>query len=624
MIKAIIFDLDGTLYPRTGSLYQSMSALIRQWFQRQLRMSDSDFDDYYEQMKFVHPSPLGAIHALGLNVASFHHEVFGMLDPKAHLVPDENLRRMLEGLSAKKFVVTLASREHVINVLEALGAGFCFSGVIVPGKEWATTVKLDAYETIRQKGGWEREEICVVGDDPRIDILEACAAGYRCVAVSGDAQGPDIAHVESIYELEAVVQASLGKTKTERSVNQMNEQAIQQLHAAFSRTTEEVFSMNEWDDLLRSGKQLRIKYGIDVTAPFLHIGHAVNLWMMRKLQDLGHKVIFLVGDFTTQIGDPTGKSKTRPVIPLEEIERNTSQFIEQAKMVLRFDDPNLLEIRRNSEWYGKMALSEFLKLMSLVTHSRLISRDMFQKRIAESADIYMHELVYPILQGYDSFMLNSDLTIIGTDQLFNEMMGRFYQEKFGQRSQVILTTKITPGIHGVAKQSKSLDNYIGLGHSPRDKFGRTMRLPDALIATYFRVYTEVTEPELRKLDAMIKSDPLEAKKLLAMEIVKRYHGEKAAQSEREWFDHTFSRRQIPLDAPTVTVEAKAVPALEIVKQFFSGRKGNAEIRRLFQQGGVTINDHKVTNPLEQIEPSDGDTVQVGKRIWFRLHLKEEE
>lgn len=404
----------------------------------------------------------------------------------------------------------------------------------------------------------------------------------------------------------------------------MTEQEIQELHANFNCTTEEVFSMNEWNGLLQSGKQLRIKYGVDVTAPFLHIGHAVNLWMMRRLQDLGHKVIFLVGDFTTQIGDPTGKSKTRPVIPQEEIERNTSQFIEQARMVLRFDDPNLLEIRRNSEWYSTMAMSEFLKLMSLVTHSRLISRDMFQKRIAENAEIYMHELVYPILQGYDSFMLGADLTIIGTDQLFNEMMGRFYQERFGQKPQVILTTKITPGIDGVAKQSKSLDNYIGLGHSPRDKFGRIMRLPDNLVTIYFRVYTEVSELELQGLSAKVQSDPLGAKKLLAAEIVKRYHGENVAREEREWFDHTFSRRQVPEDAPTITVESKQVPALEVVKQFFAGKKSNAEIRRLFQQGAVAINSRRLNDPLEQIKPSAGDAFQVGKRVWFRLEIKEEE
>ncbi len=391
-----------------------------------------------------------------------------------------------------------------------------------------------------------------------------------------------------------------------------------QLVADFARTSEEFFSLEEFKNLIQSGKQLRIKYGVDVTAPFLHIGHAVNLWMMRKLQDIGHKVIFLIGDFTTQIGDPTGRNKARPVISQEDIESNTSKFIEQAKMVLRFDEPILLEIRRNSEWYGSMPTAEFLKLMSLVTHSRLISRDMFQKRIAGSVDTYMHELVYPILQGYDSVVLDSDLTIVGSDQLFNEMMGRFFQEKFGQRQQTIITTKITPGIDGVAKQSKSLDNYIGLGHSPRDKFGRVMRLPDSLIPVFFEVYTEVPESKLKEFAEMTKSDPLEAKKQLAMEIVRRYHGDAVAKEEREWFDRAFSRREAPVDAPTITLAIKEVQALAVLLQFFGGQKSNSEVRRLFQQGGVTLNGRKIYDSMEMLIISDGDTFHVGKRTWFRV------
>ena len=404
----------------------------------------------------------------------------------------------------------------------------------------------------------------------------------------------------------------------------MEESSIALIQGAFARTTDEIFSLEEWKKLLGSGKKLRIKYGVDVTAPHLHIGHAVNLWMMRLLQDHGHKIIFLIGDFTTQIGDPTGRSKTRPIIPQEEIERNTQEFIEQAKMVLRFDNPELLEIRRNSEWFGKMPMGEFLKLLSMVTHSRLISRDMFKKRLEEQADIYMHEMIYPILQGYDSFVLKSDLTIIGSDQLFNEMMGRFYQERFGQTPQVIISTKITPGIDGIAKQSKSLDNYIGLDHSPRDKFGRTMRLPDALILMYFKMYTEIPESELQIIAAMVQSNPFEAKKRLAMEIVQRYHGNHAAKEEREWFEHAFSRRRIPADAPKIIFEAKAVPVLEVVRRFFDGEKSNAELRRLFQQGGVTLNEEKIVNPLKSIVPAEGDTFQVGKRIWFRVQIKEKE
>ncbi len=257
----------------------------------------------------------------------------------------------------------------------------------------------------------------------------------------------------------------------------------------------------------------------------------------------------------------------------------------------------------------------------MVTHSRLISRDMFQKRIAENADIYMHELIYPALQGYDSFMLDADLTIIGTDQLFNEMMGRFYQEKLGQKPQVIITTKITPGINGVAKQSKSLDNYIGLGHSPRDKFGRTMRLPDSLILTYFRVYTEVSELDLMTFKAMVQADPFKAKKQLATEIVRRYHGNDVAREERQWFDRTFSLRQVPADAPEIILKAKPMSIFEIVRQFFGNKKSNSAIRRLFQQGAIKLNGVKVENPMENLKPSECDAFQVGKRIWFRVNIR---
>ena len=192
---------------------------------------------------------------------------------------------------------------------------------------------------------------------------------------------------------------------------------------SFARTTDEIFSLNEFEALLDSKKKIRIKYGVDVTSPFLHIGHAVNLWMMRELQDLGHKVIFLIGDFTTQIGDPTGRSDTRPVIPQAEIDANAEEFIRQAKMVLRFDDPDLLEIRRNSEWFSGYQLADFLKLLAMVTHARLISRDMFQRRIGNQEDIYMHEMISPILQGYDSYVLESDLTIIGSDPLHGGSLG---------------------------------------------------------------------------------------------------------------------------------------------------------------------------------------------------------
>lgn len=392
---------------------------------------------------------------------------------------------------------------------------------------------------------------------------------------------------------------------------------IQEALDSFARTTDEIFTLKELKKLLVSGRQLQMKFGVDATASDLHIGHAVNLWMYRQLQELGHKIIFLIGDFTTQIGDPTGKNKTRPIIPPAEIQKNAEAFIEQAMMVLH-KDPNLTEVRRNSEWFDKMSAKELISLMSTITHDHLISRDMFRTRVKEGKEIYEHELVYPILQGYDSVMLKADLTIIGSDQLFNEMMGRSFQEKFGQPPQVIITTKITPGIDGKGKQSKSLSNYIGLSHSPREKFGRVMSIPDNLIIDYFRIYTDVPLKEITEIERNLSSDPMKHKLLLAKEIVKRYHGEVIGEEELRWFRKTFSEQQIPKDAPTISVGKKTATVFEILRQCFStNEKSNSELRRLITQGAVRIEGEAVKELDKPILLSyDGIKVKVGKRNWF--------
>lgn len=415
-----------------------------------------------------------------------------------------------------------------------------------------------------------------------------------------------------------------GSLTTKKEVKPMRKvvsepQVIQKVIDSFSRTTEEIFSLEELKKLLSSGRQLKMKFGVDVTAPDLHIGHAVNLWMYKKLQELGHKIIFLIGDFTTQIGDPTGKSRTRPIIPLEEIKKNAEAFIKQTKMVLH-DDPNLVEVRRNSEWYDKLSAKELLSLMSMVTHNRLMAREMFRKRAQEGKEIYEHELVYPILQGYDSVMLKSDLAIIGSDQLYNEMMGRFFQEKFGQAPQVIITTKITPGIDGKEKQSKSLGNYIGLAHSPREKFGRVMSMPDDLIIEYFKVYTEVPLEEIVQIERGLPSDPMRFKLLLAKEIVQRYHGEKVAEEELQWFRKTFSEQQIPEKAPVISLGKQSANAFEILRRCFTSKeKSNSEIRRLIKQGAVKLDSRTVESQEEVILlPADGIKLKVGKRNWFKI------
>ena len=397
-------------------------------------------------------------------------------------------------------------------------------------------------------------------------------------------------------------------------------QPINSLLENFSRTAEEYFLLDEFKARLASGKPLRIKYGVDVTAPCLHIGHAVNLWMMRTMQDLGHKVVFLIGDFTTRIGDPTGKSQTRPILPLEEIESNTARFLEQAKMILRFDNPDLIEVRRNSEWWGSMPISELLSLLSVMTHSKLIARDMFQRRIDVREEIYMHELLYPVLQGYDSFAIHSDLTIIGSDQLFNEMLGRFYQEKLGQHPQVIITTKITPGIDGKEKQSKSLGNFIGLAHSPRDKYGRIMRLPDNLITTYLRNYTNVSLETVDEIEELVKREPMKWKMFLAREIVKRYHGEKIASEEDQWFERTFSQRMVPTHIPSIEMTNSIVSAVELV-QVLNPEKSKSEAKRLIQQGALTVADTNVTDPQQDIAVVKDLVVKIGKRQWYQINPK---
>lgn len=384
------------------------------------------------------------------------------------------------------------------------------------------------------------------------------------------------------------------------------------------RVTDQVFSFPEFEAKIKSGKPMRIKYGVDVTAPFMHIGHAVNLWFMRYLQEFGHKVVFLIGDFTTRIGDPTGKSQTRPIIPQEEINKNADAFIEQISKII-LTDPDVFEVRRNSEWFDKMSVSDFLGLLSMVTHSQLISRDMFQKRIEENKEIYMHEMLYPILQGYDSYMLNSDITIVGSDQLFNEMMGRTYQDKLGQKPQIVITTRITPGTDGKEKQSKSIGNYIAITDTPRDQFGKVMSLPDELIIPYFEVYTTVDLDVIKGIKEKIDGgeNPMIAKKQLACAIVARYYGDETAKAELEWFENAFSKKETPDDIPEIAAKDAGVTVMDLI-QTACPDMSKSQTRRLLEQGAIKINDETISNENDENAFTAGDVLKVGKRRWFKI------
>lgn len=385
------------------------------------------------------------------------------------------------------------------------------------------------------------------------------------------------------------------------------------------RTTDSIIGEADLHERLASGRPLRIKYGVDCTAPFLHLGHAVNLWMMRQLQDLGHQVVFLLGDLTTRIGDPTGRSETRPVLTQAEIDANATAFTEQVGLVLR-TSADVFEVRRNSEWFGPMDTATLLGLFSQVTHAQLMARDMFRTRIAEGREIGLPELIYPVLQGYDSFAIGSDLTIVGTDQLFNEQLGRHFQQRLGAPPQVVITSTITPGLDGGPKQSKSLNNFVALTDTAQDKFGKLMSLPDSLVEEYARVYTELPLDTVAALaDAATQGGPAarDAKGRLASAVVTRYHGAGAARTEQDAFTNTFSNREEPADIPDVPIDGTS-PTLLKVLQAARPDNSNAELRRLIQQGAVWVGGAKKTDPDELLDLATPTTLRSGRRTWHRL------
>lgn len=384
------------------------------------------------------------------------------------------------------------------------------------------------------------------------------------------------------------------------------------------RTTDQIFGRTDLIDRLASGRPMRIKFGVDCTAPDLHLGHAVNLWMMRYLQDLGHVVVFLLGDTTTRIGDPTGRSRTRPVLTPDEIETNAQAFLRQVTMVLR-DDPEVLEVRRNSEWFDGMAIADLVSELGLVTHAQLIARDMFKARIREGQEIGVHELIYPVLQGYDSVALGSDLTIVGSDQLFNETVGRDLQAKHGQRPQTVITSTITPGLDGGAKQSKSLNNYVALAHSPSEKFGRLMTLQDDLIGAWARVYTDLPDAVVKDLESRARqggASSRDAKLDLAEAIVARYHGSVAGGRARAEFTRVFSGNGLPDGVPHLTVSPTSA-VLEIVLAARPELSRNAA-RRLIADGAVSLDSAPLRNGDARPAISTGAILKVGRRNWFEV------
>jgi tyrosyl-tRNA synthetase len=375
-----------------------------------------------------------------------------------------------------------------------------------------------------------------------------------------------------------------------------------------------VIGRKELEKKLTSGKKLTVKFGADPTRPDLHLGHAVPLRKMREFQNLGHKVVFLIGDATTKIGDPTGHDKTRPVMSDTEIKKNAQTYVKQAAKILK-TDKNLLEIRYNSEWYSKMKFFDFLKLMTMATAARVLERDMFQNRMKAGKDIGLHELVYPIMQGYDSVELKNEVVLLGNDQKFNELFGRHYQEKFGQEPQAMIITKLLVGTDGKEKMSKSLDNYVGLTESADQMYGKIMSIPDSAMKEYFELATNLDWKKAKK------SNPRDTKMLLAFEIVKKYHGILGAARAQHNFVKTFQKRETPENIKSVKINSSKIKLTEFLMK--AGMATSmSDARRKIEQGGVSIDGRKIIDyKFELNKKSNEKVIRAGKLNFSRIIFK---
>lgn len=369
---------------------------------------------------------------------------------------------------------------------------------------------------------------------------------------------------------------------------------------------------------MATGKPLRCKLGLDPTAPDIHIGHTVVLNKLRQLQDLGHRVIFLIGDFTASIGDPSGRNATRPPLSREQIEVNAMTYLDQASLVL---DREKTEIRYNSEWSDKMTATDMIKLASRYTLARLLERDDFAKRYAEQAPIAMHELLYPLMQGYDSVALHADLELGGSDQRFNLLVGRELQRQYDQEAQCILTMPLLVGLDGVNKMSKSKHNYIGITDEPNDMFGKVMSVSDTLMWDWYDLLSLQSNEFIADLKKQCSEgrNPRDAKVMLAKEIVTRFHSAQAADAAEVEFNNRFRAGEMPSDIPEVTV---AAPEGEIGIGRLLKEAGltpsTGEANRNIEQGGVRINGDRITDRGLKLKAGATYTVQVGKRKWAKV------
>ena len=394
-----------------------------------------------------------------------------------------------------------------------------------------------------------------------------------------------------------------------------------------------VIDINTETDLRKKLEQRRpliVKAGFDPTAPDLHLGHTVLLRKLRQFQDLGHKVVFLIGDATALVGDPSGQSKTRRPMTWDDVDANARTYEEQVKKILRIDDPQLFQRRHNSSWFGRtgsvsretFGIDQLVELTSKYTVARLIERDDFQKRLKAGRDISVLELFYPLMQGYDSVKLQADVELGGTDQKFNLLVGRDLQRAYGQEPQVVLTMPLLEGTDGLQKMSKSLGNQIGINEPPQEMFGKLMSIPDPLIVKYVTLLTDVEIRRINELERQLAGrimNPRDAKVELAVEIVTMYHGVKAAEEAKAEFSKIFSRREAPTMMKTVVLQPDDEGNVDLIRLLVKEglAKTKNEARRLLRQGAVKVNGLHLKTPQRPLRELCG-TLQVGSRHFRTL------
>jgi tyrosyl-tRNA synthetase len=388
---------------------------------------------------------------------------------------------------------------------------------------------------------------------------------------------------------------------------------LEQALALIARGTDEITKVEELEERLKAGKTLRVKVGFDPTAPDLHLGHTVIINKMRQFQDLGHEVIFLIGDFTGMIGDPTGKNATRKPLTPEEVKENAETYASQVFKIL---DPDKTEIRFNSEWLGALGAEGMIRLAAKYTVARMLERDDFKKRFADNQPIAIHEFLYPLAQGYDSVALEADVEMGGTDQLFNLLVGRTLQAQYGQKPQVIVTLPLLEGLDGVQKMSKSLGNYVGITDAPDEMFGKLMSISDDLMWRYFDLLSFRGNEEIERLKAEVEGgrNPRDVKFLLCEEIIERFHDRAAAVGAREAFIARFQQGQMPDDIPEKALETGGEGIGLAAALTACGLTGsNSEAFRMIRQGAVKIDGEKVADQRLELAPGFGGVLQVGKR-----------